>query len=75
MRRRHLLARFLKDQTAATAVEYALVLGLIILAVIAVFSLGQSVLGLMEQNAVKIEPALGGQSTGSGALGTNGATM
>ena len=57
-------ARFLHDETAATAIEYSLILGLVAMAAVAAFTLlGQSVgdmYGVVSSNVIDVMPAGGG---------------
>ena len=59
----HLIARFLHDESAATAIEYSFILGLVAVAAVAAFTLlGQSVgdmYGAVSSNVINVMPAGG----------------
>ena len=54
------LLRLYRDDQAATAVEYAVLLALILLAIISAISLGNGAHGIWTNDANRIETATGG---------------
>ncbi len=58
MRQSHRLNRFWKDQDGTAALEYLVVLGLIVVAIIGVAALGLGVLDVWQKNGQKITPIL-----------------
>jgi Flp pilus assembly pilin Flp len=52
------LSRFWNDEDGTASVEYVVVLGLIVVAIIAVASFGRGVLDVWRHNGDKLEPVL-----------------
>lgn len=60
MRRRRIAvrSRFLQDEDGTASVEYVVVLGLIVIAIIGVAAFGQGLLSLWQKNGQRIQPVL-----------------
>ncbi len=66
MRTKALIKRFLADEAGATAIEYALVLGIMSLAVVAIFATGGALDTLYSDRVSDLIDGLGGDGGGGG---------
>jgi pilus assembly protein Flp/PilA len=69
VRTKALIKRFLADEAGATAIEYALVLGIMSLAVVAIFATGGALDTLYNDRVNDVINGLGGGGDGSGGGG------